>query len=188
MQNAVFSKALISSDTWVKKLAMVVLGSMAIAIAAQIEVPMFPVPMTLQTLVISTIGLTFGARMAGLTLLAYIAEGAMGLPVFAGMGFGLAKLMGPTAGFIWGFVGMAFLTGWMVENGFGRGFVRLFIAAAVPAALLYVPGVLVLSIIVPSLDVTSSFTIGALPFLIGDLVKSVLAVLVVAGGLKALKG
>jgi len=68
---------------------------MVIALAAQIGVPMFPVPMTLQTLAISVIGLTFGARLAAVTLLIYLAEGAIGLPVFANGGAGVIKLVLP---------------------------------------------------------------------------------------------
>lgn len=188
MQETVLSKALIGSDSLLKKLAMVIFGSLAVGLAAQIEVPMFPVPMTLQTLVVSVIGLTFGARMAGLTLLAYLAEGAMGLPVFAGGSMGIAKLMGPTSGYLWGFVGMAYLSGWMVERGMSRGIARLFIAAFVPATLLFVPGVLVLWAIIPSLDFYGALNAGAIPFLIGDVVKSFLAALVVVGGWAAIKG
>lgn len=182
----VLVRQLVSSPTDWRNLALILFGSAIIAIAAQISVPMFPVPMTMQTLAISVIGLTFGARLAGLTLLAYLAEGALGLPVFANGGAGLLKLMGPTSGFLWGFVGMAFLTGWMAERGFSRGFARLFIAAFVPATLLFIPGVLGLWALTP-LDLSGAFKAGALPFLLGDVVKSVLAVLVVAGGLSAMK-
>ena len=169
-----------------RKLMLVVGGSLAVGLGAQITVPMVPVPMTLQTLVISVIGLTFGARLAALALLAYLAEGAIGLPVFADGGFGLAKLVGPTAGYLWGFVGMAFLTGYMVEHGLNRGVLRLFIAAFVPATLLFVPGVLVLWG-VTSLDLAGAFKAGALPFLVGDVVKSLLAALIVTGAWSALK-
>ena len=182
----VLMRQFVTSPTDWRNLALILFGSAMIAIAAQISVPMFPVPMTLQTLAISVIGLTFGARLAGLTLLAYLAEGALGLPVFANGGAGLLKLMGPTSGFLWGFVGMAFLTGWMAERGFSRGFTRLFIAAFVPATLLFVPGVLGLWAMTP-LDLSGAFKAGALPFLVGDVVKSVLAALIVAGGLSAMK-
>ncbi|MBL1435004.1 MAG: biotin transporter BioY [Rhodobacteraceae bacterium] len=150
------------------------------------SVPMFPVPMTMQTLAISVIGLTFGARLAGLTLLVYLAEGALGLPAFANGGAGLLKLMGPTSGFLWGFVGMAFLTGWLAERGFSRGFSLLFIAAFVPATLLFIPGVLGLWALTP-LDLSGAFKAGALPFLVSDVVKSVLAALVVSGGWAVVK-
>lgn len=182
----VLMRQFVSSPTDWRNLALILFGSTIIAIAAQISVPMFPVPMTMQTLAISVIGLTFGTRLAGLTLLAYLAEGALGLPVFSNGGAGLLKLMGPTSGFLWGFVGMAFLTGWMAERGFSRGFVRLFIAAFVPATLLFIPGVLGLWALTP-LDLSGAFKAGALPFLLGDVVKSVLAALVVVEGLSAIK-
>ena len=169
-----------------KNFALAFGASMIIALAAQISVPMFPVPMTLQTLAISVIGLTFGARLASVTLLMYLAEGAIGLPVFANGGAGIISLFGPTAGFLWGFVGMAFLTGWMTENGFSRGTLRLFWAAIIPAALLYVPGVLGLWGFTP-LDLSGAFQAGALPFLAGDIIKSALAVLVVSGSWALLK-
>ena len=177
----VLIRQFVYSTTGWKDLTLILFGSAIIAIAAQISVPMFPVPMTLQTLAISVIGLTFGARLAGLTLLAYLAEGALGLPVFANGGAGLLKLVGPTSGFLWGFVGMAVLTGWMADNGFSRGFVRLFIAAIIPAILLFIPGVLVLWALTP-LDLFAAYKVGALPFIVGDVVKSALSALVVAGG------
>lgn len=182
----VLMRQFIRSTTDWRNLALILLGSAVIAISAQISVPMFPVPMTLQTLAISVIGLTFGARLAGLTLLAYLAEGALGLPVFSNGGAGLLKLMGPTTGFLFGFVGMAFLTGWMAENGFSRGLTRLFIAAFVPATLLFIPGLLGLWAMTP-LDLSGAFKAGVLPFLVGDVVKSFLAALVVAGGWAVIK-
>ncbi len=185
MQEALLSTALTDTNKLITKIAMVVFGSLAIGIAAQINVPMFPVPMTLQTLAISVIGLTFGARLAGLTLLAYLLEGAMGLPVFAGFGFGVMKLVGPTSGYLWGFVAMAFCTGWLVEHGFSRGIFRLFLAAFIPATLLFIPGMLVLWGVTPY-DFTGAFKAGVLPFLIGDVVKSFLAAMVVLGGWTAL--
>ena len=174
-----------STSGW-KNAALVLCGSAIVAIAAQISVPMFPVPMTLQTLAISIIGLTFGARLAGITLLVYLAEGALGMPVFANGGAGVLKLMGPTSGFLWGFVGMAFLTGWLAENGFSRGLSRLGIAALIPAVLLYVPGVLGLWAMTP-LELSGAFKAGALPFILADLVKSILAAMVVTGSWAALR-
>jgi biotin transport system substrate-specific component len=169
-----------------RNLAVVFAATLVIALAAQISVPMFPVPMTMQTLAISVIGLTFGARLAGVTLLLYLAEGAAGLRVFANGGAGMALLVGPTAGFLWGFAGMAFLTGWMVENGFSRGTFRMFLAALLPAAFLYLPGVLGLWAVTP-LDLSGAFNAGALPFLAADVVKSILAVMIVTGGWTLLK-
>lgn len=159
---------------------LVVGGSLAVALSAQASVPMWPVPMTLQTLLISVIGLTFGARLAAWTLLVYLAQGAAGLPVFAGGAAGLPYMFGPTGGFLLGFVAMAWLTGWLVERGLDRGVWRLFIAAFVPALLLFVPGVLWLWTVTP-LGLEEAIMAGAVPFQLGGLVKSALAAVIVAG-------
>ena len=104
------SKALVPSNSLVSKALLVLGGSALIAVAAQVQVPMIPVPMTLQTLAVLLVGLSLGARMGAATLIAYLAEGAAGLPVFAGGANGVA-LAGPTAGFLFGFVGMAWIAG-----------------------------------------------------------------------------
>jgi biotin transport system substrate-specific component len=168
-----------------RKLAMVAFGSVLVAMSAQVSVPMFPVPMTLQTLAIMLIGLTYGARLAGATMAAYLAQGAMGFPVFAGGAAGIAPLMGPTGGFLFGFVAMAFVMGWLVERGFDRGF-GLFGAALIATALLFVPGLAWLTAITP-LDLQGAFMAGAAPFLLGELVKVAVAALIVSGAFKALK-
>ncbi|MGL4309539.1 MAG: biotin transporter BioY [Paracoccaceae bacterium] len=189
------SQALVPSQSMLTKALMVIGGSLLIGLSAQAEVPMYPVPMTLQTLAISLIGLTYGSRMAALTLLAYLAEGAAGLPVFAGGSFGAAKLIGPTAGFLWGFVAMAWMTGWLVERGLDKGVIKLFIAALIPSMLLFVPGG-AWPMIAGSFGVAGEWTGSTLdviwsgwvaPFLVGGVVKSAIAALIVAGGWAALK-
>ncbi|MBK5926128.1 biotin transporter BioY [Rhodobaculum claviforme] len=180
------AQAVQGHDGLLRKLALVVAGSLLIAASAQVSVPMWPVPMTLQTLAISVLGLTLGARLAAATVAVYLAQGAMGLPVFAGGAAGAAYLVGPTGGFLIGFVAMAWATGWLVERGFGRGGLRLFVAAFIPAVLLFVPGVLWLWAITP-LDLQAAVMAGAVPFQIGGLVKSALAALIVAGGWRALR-
>lgn len=189
------SQALVPSQSLLTKALMVIGGSLLVGLSAQAEVPMYPVPMTLQTLAISLIGLTYGSRMAALTLLAYLAEGAAGLPVFAGGSYGAAKLIGPTAGFLWGFVAMAWMTGWLVERGLDKGFVKFFIAALVPSMLLFVPGG-AWPMIAGSFGVAGDWTASTMdviwsgwvaPFLVGGVVKSAIAALIVAGGWAALK-
>lgn len=175
-----------ADQSLLRKLAMVAFGSILVGMSAQVSVPMFPVPMTLQTLAISLIGLTYGARLAGATLLTYLAQGALGFPVFAGGAAGAAHLMGPTGGFLIGFVAMAWLTGYLVERGLDRGFGRLFMAALIPATLLFVPGVLWLWAITP-LNANAALAAGATPFLLGGVVKSAVAALIVTGAWAAWK-
>lgn len=161
--------------------AMVFAGTAILALSAQASVPMFPVPMTLQTLAVSLIGLAYGSRLAAITVIAYLAEGAMGLPVFSNASGGMIALIGPKAGFLWGFVGMAWLTGRLVERGLDRGFVRLFVAAFVPGLLLFVPGVVVLKY-VTGLGWGGALTAGMVPFLIGAVVKAAIAAMTVKAG------
>lgn len=160
---------------------LVLAGSALVALSAQASVPMWPVPMTLQTLAITLIGLTYGSRLAAATMLAYLAEGAVGLPVFANASGGIAPLMGPTAGFLWGFVGMAWLTGWLVERGLDRGFLRLFVAGLVPGLMLFVPGALALSLVLGK-SLSEAAALAVMPFLAGALVKAAIAAMAVAGG------
>jgi biotin transport system substrate-specific component len=195
MRDTVLSKAVIGQETFLRKAAMVLGGTMLIALAAQISVPFYPVPVTLQTLAILIVGLTFGSRMGALTLAAYLAEGAMGLPVFA-HGGSFASLIGPTAGFLFGFVGMAYLAGLAVEKGLARGVVTTAITGIVLSALLYIPGVAWPMAIAGMTGISGSWvgssadviwTYWVSPFLLGDAVKAVIAAMVVSGGWAAVK-
>ncbi len=190
------SKALVPTQSLPTRVLMVVGGSLFIALAAQISVPMIPVPMTLQTLAIMIVGLTYGARMGALTLVAYLAEGAMGLPVFAN-GMNGAAFFGPTAGFLVGFVAMAAIVGYAADRGV-RSFLGTAAVALLAAALLYIPGV-AWAMSLAELAGIDTAKWGAdgfgmiwqyymAPFLVGDAVKAVIAALVVTGGWAALKG
>lgn len=193
------SMAVIGRDTMVSKAALVLAGSLFIALAAQVLVPMVPVPMTLQTLAILTVGLTMGSRLGALTVLAYLAEGAVGLPVFA-EGKSTLALLGPSAGFLLGFVGMAFIAGLAADYGIKK-VLPMAALALVAAALLYIPGV-AWPLLIAKLGSVTTMLAGfgidpakwgadtsamiwqyyMSPFLIGDAVKAVLAALIVAGG------
>lgn len=190
------SKALIGSNSLTTKGMMILLGSAFIAIAAQISVPMIPVPMTMQTLAILIVGLTFGSRLGGLTLLAYLAEGAAGLPVFA-KGMSTLAFVGPTAGFLVGFVIMAYLAGLAVEKGIAKGFLSTAVTAIVLSAFIYIPGVAWAMWIgeIAGLDASkwgadsfaSIWKWYMSPFLIGDTVKAIIAALVVTGAWKVIQ-
>lgn len=188
------SHALFPAQSLLTKALMVLGGSALIAVAAQVSVPMIPVPMTLQTLAILVVGLSYGARLGALTVLAYLAEGAAGLPVFAG-GASTLALAGPTAGFLAGFVGLAWIVGFAADRGI-RGLVPTAGVALVASALLYLPGAAwaMLADAALGLDATKwgADTLGMIwqyymqPFLIGDAVKAVMAALIVTGGWAAL--
>ncbi|WP_104018025.1 biotin transporter BioY [Roseovarius nitratireducens] len=184
MRAQTLTQAVIGHEGLVRKAGLVLGGSLFIALAAQVSVPFFPVPLTLQTLAILVVGLTFGSRLGAAALLAYLAEGAMGLPVFAN-GMNGAALVGPTAGFLYGFVGMAWLAGLAVERGLARGVVSTAICGVAISALLYVPG-LAWPAAVMGKTMPELWTYWMSPFLLGDAVKAVLAAMVVWGGWKAL--
>ncbi|WP_308916817.1 biotin transporter BioY [Jannaschia sp. LMIT008] len=177
--------------TWPKQIAAAVAGSALIAVAAQISVPFFPVPMTLQTLAVLAIGLAFGPTLAAATVVLYLLEGLAGLPVFTGMRNGVA-FAGPTAGFLVGFVAMA----WIAGQAAGRGLVAMIAAALLASAVLYVFGLAWPFAVAGAVGIEAgwaSMDAGAMlgafmyPFLLGDAVKAVLAALLVAGGATLLR-
>lgn len=190
------AQAAFGRQTLTKQALLVLGGSLFIALAAQINVPMYPVPMTLQTLAIMLVGLGFGARLGALTLLAYLAQGAAGLPVFANAMNGVA-FFGPTAGFLVGFVGLAWLVGLAADRGIARGVVSTTIVCLVASALLYVPGLLWPMALAGAFGIESGWvgqafggyywTYFVAPFLLGDAVKAVIAALIVTGGFAAVK-
>jgi len=183
-RDIVLGQAVIGTDTTTRKVGLALGGALLIALAAQVSVPMFPVPMTLQTLAVLLVGLTLGARLGAATVATYLGYGAMGLPVFSG-GMSAAALMGPTAGFLFGFVAMAWLAGLAAERGIARGFAGTLMAALLVSAALYLPG---LAWLATFTGMEKAVALGALPFLVGDVVKAAIAALVVSGGWAALKG
>ncbi|MGH6933019.1 MAG: biotin transporter BioY [Dongiaceae bacterium] len=147
-------------------------GSLFIAACAQIAVPLQPVPITMQTFAILTIGAAYGWRLGAATVAAYLLEGAIGLPVFAEFKSGLPVLFGPTGGYLFGFVVAAAMVGWLAEQGWDRNILKTAIAMLAGNALIYVPGLVVLAAFVGGDKVLES---GLTPFLVGDALKLVLA-------------
>ncbi len=180
------AQALLPSRGALVNAALVLAGTALIALAARVTVPMYPVPMTLQTLAILIVGFSYGARLGAATLAAYLVEGALGLPVFAGGGAGIAYMTGPTGGFLLGFVAMAWLAGLAADRGLARGFFPTALVALAVSALLYLPGLAwPAAFMGKGWDVLWQHWMA--PFLLGDAVKAVLAALIVSGGWAALK-
>ena len=159
----------------VTKAALVVFGSLLLAVSAQFKIPLYPVPVTGQTLVVLLIGMTYGPRLGGITLAAYLFEGALGLPVFAGGAAGVAVLMGPTAGYLFGFLLAAIAMGYLAERGMGRTVVSTIAAMVIGNCVIYLCGALWLANFI---GFGQAIVAGVLPFLYGDALK-----LVVAAGL-----
>jgi biotin transport system substrate-specific component len=176
-----------SSLNWTRTILLAIIGSMIVAISAQVSVPMMPVPMTLQTLAVLAVGAAYGARLGAVTLALYALEGAAGLPVFANFQAGLFLPTGEiiaTGGFIIGFIVAAALVGHLVEKGWGANIVKLCGAMLLGAVIIYVPGLIWLVgwlIVMKGMVIISAvpvaFSSGVLPFIIGDIVKAILAAL-----------
>lgn len=176
-----------SSLNWTRTILLAIIGSMIVAISAQVSVPMMPVPMTLQTLAVLAVGAAYGARLGAVTLTLYTLEGAAGLPVFANFQAGLFLPTGEiiaTGGFIIGFIVAAALVGHLVEKGWGANIVKLCGAMLLGAVIIYVPGLIWLVgwlIVMKGMVITSAvpvaFSSGVLPFIVGDIVKAILAAL-----------
>ena len=154
---------------------LVLAGTLVITMAARIQVPMWPVSMSLQTLAILLIAGFGGSRLATLTVLAYLAEGAAGLPVFQGTperGIGLAYMVGPTGGYLLGFVIMAFLVGRAADKGWSARPVALLGTMIGSEIIMLACGALWIGAL---LGLPSALAYGIGPFIISDLVKVVLA-------------
>lgn len=156
-------------------------GSLAIAASAQINFPMQPVPMTMQSLVVLLVGVAYGWKLGAATVLLYLAQGALGLPVFAGFRGGAAVLVGPTAGYLFGFVAAAALAGFLAAQGWTRGWWRSALALTAGHAVLFAGGILWLTAL---LGFDRAIAVGLLPFIPGTMVKVALGVAL----LSALRG
>jgi biotin transport system substrate-specific component len=163
--------------SFIHQAAMVLFGSWALTLMSQLEIPGV-VPITLQTLGVLLIGLTFGARLAFLTLAAYLIQGAMGLPVFAGGGAGIAKLAGPTGGYLIGFLFAATIIGWLADKGLTRSWVGTVVALVAGTIVIYAFGLPWLGSII---GYDKALEFGLYPFITGDAIKLVLAALLGRG-------
>lgn len=167
----------LAPDTLVWKVALVLGGSLLIALAAQVAFPLpwSPVPVTGQTFAILLVGASLGARLGLAAVVAYLIEGALGLPVFAPGGApGLARFMGPTAGYLVGFALAAFAVGWLAERGWDRRLGRAALAMLAGEAVIYLCGLLWLARFVAGDRLLDA---GLVPFIPGDLFKIALAAL-----------
>ena len=160
----------------IKQAALVVLGVLALAIAAKIKVPMWPVPITMGTFAVLTIGAAYGARLGLVTILAYMIVGALGFDIFAGSSaekFGLTYMMGGTGGYLVGYVLATVVLGALAQRGWDRSVVWMALAMLIGNVLIYVPGLLWLGQLYgwdkPILEW------GLTPFLLGDAIKLALA-------------
>jgi len=177
------AQVIFPSASWLRDLLLVVGGVVFVALLAQIRIvlPFTPVPITGQTLGVILIGATYGVRLGFLTLATYVVVGLGGLPVFAGGAAGLARLFGPTGGYLVAFPLAAALMGWLVQRfGVDRHPLRMAGSMALCSILILGLGSTWLAIVLQT-NMADALAKGAFPFIPGDLVKMTIAALLLPG-------
>ncbi|WEX07800.1 biotin transporter BioY [Chelativorans sp. AA-79] len=195
MSQAIASRPLVSlamPETGAARLLtqgfLVLAGTLVLTLSAKTKVMLGPVDLSLQTLAILLIAACLGTRLAVATLLLYLAEGAMGFPVFQSTpekGIGLAYMAGPTGGYLIGFVVMAAIAGYAADRGWDRNIVKLFGAMLVAEVAMMALGFGWLTVLIGT---EKAWTFGVLPFIVPDLIKVALAACLVPAGWAALRG
>jgi biotin transport system substrate-specific component len=157
-------------------LGLIIAGSLLVALSAQLAfyLPFSPVPVTGQTFAVLLVGLVLGSKRGAASMMTYLLQGAMGLPVFAQGAFGLATFAGPTAGYLVGFVAAAFAVGFLAERGWDRSPWLTAAAMLLGNGVIYLFGLPWLGYLV---GFDNMLTFGFWPFLVGDTFKLVLAMI-----------
>ena len=162
---------------------LVLAASVLIGVCAQISIPLFPVPVTLQTFAVVMIGALLGSKRGTAAVLAYLAQGAVGLPVFSLGRAGAAMLCGPTAGYLFGFVAAAFVVGLLAERGWDRNFLTTVLAMTAGSVIIYTCGVAWLS---GMIGLSKALWAGLYPFVFGEALKIFAAAAILPAGWKLL--
>jgi biotin transport system substrate-specific component len=167
----------------VRAIALALIGTVLLTVSAKIQVPFWPVPMTMQTFVVLVLGMAYGWRLAGATVLLYLAQGAIGLPVFAAGG-GIAYMAGPTGGYLAGFLLAAVAVGWLAEHGWDRSVPRTLAAMLIGTGIIFGCGIAWLGTLI---GLPQAISAGLVPFLLGEAVKIALATAILPFAWRLLK-
>ena len=170
----------------VRQVGLVIGFSLLTALSAQIVIPIGPVPITGQTFAVLLTGALLGSRLGTMAMIAYLIEGASGLPFFYGGGAGLAHLLGPTGGYLFAFPAAAFITGAFAEHGWDRRFFTAVAAMAIGSIVIMLSGLLWFSYLTHTSPLVV-FQLTVLKFIPGDIVKILLAAAVLPTGWKLVK-
>ena len=141
--NSTLIKNLLSDyriNTFFQNISLMLIGTLILAFSSKVQVPFWPVPMTMQTFAVFIIGMTYGSKLAFFTLLLYLFEGAIGLPVFA-KGGGLLYLTGPTAGYLYGMTIAAGIIGYFAELGYNQSYFKSLLSLSIGTFIIFLLGV-----------------------------------------------
>ncbi|MCH2549548.1 MAG: biotin transporter BioY [Alphaproteobacteria bacterium] len=165
----------------IRGVILAIIGSFVVAALAQISVPLWPVPITGQTFGVLIVGMALGSKLGMLSLTLYMLEGICGLPVFANFSSGPGVIVGPTGGYIIGFIFAAGAIGYLAERKWDRSILSTALAMLIGNIILYIPGLIWLGLFFAGLGkpdpLEASIVAGLFPFLIGDVLKLALAAL-----------
>jgi biotin transport system substrate-specific component len=174
----ILTEQLIKSKSLTANIVIALSGSILLALLARlsIPVPFSPVPITGQTFGILFLGAILGSRLGVLSVIAYISEGLVGLPVFAGGTGGFMYLFGPTGGYLIGFIAAAYLVGYLSEKGFTNKFISTLMTMIIGTAIIFIFGISWLAV---TAGFETALRIGLYPYISGAAVKIILATVVV---------
>ena len=150
---------------------LAIIGSFLLIVSAKVQLPFYPVPMTMQTLVVLLIGMTYGPYLAAVTISLYIIQGVMGFPVFAGGG-GIAYIVGPTGGYIIGFLISATFLGLLASRGWGKTWKTTAISMIAGVFIIFLSGISWLSVYI---GFENAILKGFIPFIYADCLKIIIA-------------
>ena len=159
----------------IRNILFVLFGTLLLAVSSKIQVPFWPVPMTMQTFAVLIIAMAYGWKLSLLTLIAYLIEGAVGLPVFA-KGGGLLYLIGPTAGYLYGMAIAAAVIGYFADLGYGKSIIKCIVPLLLGTIIIFICGIGYLSSII---GFEKAIAAGLLPFIPSELFKISLALFII---------
>ena len=163
------------------KIVVMLLGSLFIALSAQITIPLSPVPITLQNLAVLLVGALLGPKLGSKVVLLYLLEGVCGMPVFAGFSYGFPVIFGPTGGYLIGYVGAAYISGYLLQHSWSQNYFWIFMSAFFGDIVLFIFGYSILSCFV---DYHNAYLLGVMPFYLLELVKLLLFTLIASSFLQ----
>jgi biotin transport system substrate-specific component len=185
-RNETLLQAALTPFDIVRQVGLVIGFSLLTALSAQVVIPLGPVPITGQTFAVLLTGALLGSRLGAMAMIAYLIEGASGLPFFAGGAAGLAHLMGPTGGYLIAFPAAAFITGAFAEQGWDRKYLSAVAAMAAGSVVIILCGCLWFSFLTRTSPLVA-FQFTVLKFIPGDIIKILLAAAVLPTGWKLLE-
>ena len=171
---------------WTRSVGLVIVFSLFIAASAQFAIPIGEVPITGQTFAVLLTGALLGSRLGAAAVIAYLLEGALGLPFFAAGGSGIARFLGPSGGYLIAFPAAAYVTGAFAEFGWDRRYHTAVIAMAIGSVVILATGWAFYTVVTHT-PANVSFSLAVLRFIPGDIIKIALGAAVLPTGWALLK-